>query len=438
MELSEDLRGFVEGAVGNIQSVRRPESGSSRITYLIEAERRNCVLRVDTGDGPVANTPLTLAREAAAYRALANSNVRIPELIGETDNAFLMSWLAGTPDLASLTDEARSRVMDDYIEAIAELHRVDAGKGFDALNPPESAAAAARHWLALWTGIYRSKVRRASPLAEFTDAWLNRHAPTDAKRLAIVHGDLGPGNFMHDGTRVTGLLDWEFVHVGDPMDDLAWFAFRGHHLGGGIGDFDAQIGLWEKLTGFPADRKRISWYRVMAMYVFLISCLSALDQGAKDQDRFVYLNLINVLHVLMPRAMMQHLGIVLPEVDIALETEETEMSEQLAALADLIRIHRSESARPADQYIELMTQQLLSFSRVGRSIATQNAAAVSSLIGREVSPADQSRTFHDWIQSGAGKDKEAAILAVIHENGLRRMATEIVYRPPIEKPLLPL
>lgn len=47
----------------------------------------------------------------------------------------------------------------------------------------------------------------------------------------IVHGDFGPQNMLLDGTRVTALLDWEFAHRGDPIEDLAWceWIVRMHH-----------------------------------------------------------------------------------------------------------------------------------------------------------------------------------------------------------------
>jgi aminoglycoside phosphotransferase (APT) family kinase protein len=37
-----------------------------------------------------------------------------------------------------------------------------------------------------------------------------------------VHGDVLPHNLLADDGRVTALLDWEFVHVGDPAEDLAY------------------------------------------------------------------------------------------------------------------------------------------------------------------------------------------------------------------------
>lgn len=49
----------------------------------------------------------------------------------------------------------------------------------------------------------------------------------------IVHGDFGPQNILISRTEaeVTAVLDWEFSHLGDPIEDLAWaeWIVRRHH-----------------------------------------------------------------------------------------------------------------------------------------------------------------------------------------------------------------
>lgn len=49
----------------------------------------------------------------------------------------------------------------------------------------------------------------------------------------LVHGDFGPNNVLLDpgADAVTAVLDWEWAHAGDPIDDLAWceFIMRLHH-----------------------------------------------------------------------------------------------------------------------------------------------------------------------------------------------------------------
>jgi tRNA A-37 threonylcarbamoyl transferase component Bud32 len=49
----------------------------------------------------------------------------------------------------------------------------------------------------------------------------------------LVHGDFGPQNLLleEDSAEPTALLDWEFAHIGDPVEDIAWaeWIVRTHH-----------------------------------------------------------------------------------------------------------------------------------------------------------------------------------------------------------------
>ena len=49
----------------------------------------------------------------------------------------------------------------------------------------------------------------------------------------LVHGDFGPQNLLldPDTAEPTALVDWEFAHIGDPVEDVAWaeWIVRTHH-----------------------------------------------------------------------------------------------------------------------------------------------------------------------------------------------------------------
>ncbi|MET7687882.1 aminoglycoside phosphotransferase family protein [Streptomyces sp. NPDC005483] len=57
-------------------------------------------------------------------------------------------------------------------------------------------------------------------------------APHEADEV-LVHGDFGPHNVLLDpeSCTVTAVVDWEFAHIGDPVEDLAWceWIVRMHH-----------------------------------------------------------------------------------------------------------------------------------------------------------------------------------------------------------------
>jgi hypothetical protein len=96
--LPAPLRAFVELELGEaLARAERLGAGASRVTWLLRtASGAERVLRADSGDGPVAGTELSLAREAAAYRALRGRGVRIPALLAAREDALLVERAQGS------------------------------------------------------------------------------------------------------------------------------------------------------------------------------------------------------------------------------------------------------------------------------------------------------------------------------------------------------
>jgi len=119
----------------------------------------------------------------------------------------------------------------------------------------------------------------------FAFDWLHQNAPDTVDRTVLCHGDAGPGNFLFEGNRVTALLDWEFSHFGDPLDDLAWIVFRSHFTPGGFGDVRLLFSKWSQLTGLPLDFKRIEYYQVLVLVRCAVSCLVAMAHAESTGTR---------------------------------------------------------------------------------------------------------------------------------------------------------
>src|SRR3546814_11453287 len=77
----------------------------------------------------------------------------------------------------------------------------------------------------------------------------------------IVHGDAGPGNFLYKGNRVTALLDWELVHYGDPMADLAMLCLR--MLFQGFVPLPQAFAAYEAAGGHRVDLARLRYWRLL-------------------------------------------------------------------------------------------------------------------------------------------------------------------------------
>jgi aminoglycoside phosphotransferase (APT) family kinase protein len=71
-----------------------------------------------------------------------------------------------------------------------------------------------------------------------------------------------------DGT-IRAILDWEMVHLGDPLEDLAWSLNRSWSFGdrgyaGGLVPRAEAIAAWERASGLVADPRALHWWELLA------------------------------------------------------------------------------------------------------------------------------------------------------------------------------
>jgi aminoglycoside phosphotransferase (APT) family kinase protein len=270
---------------GTVVDARRVFGGGSRITWFVDVERAGegtaLVLRHESGAGAFSGSALSLAREGVVYRALRDTPVRVPRLHAATDDgqALLIERAPGTADLWRLSEGERASALFDFVDALAELHAVDVDRlALDGFPRPADAADHALADVALWTALLEEVRARPDPEIVYALAWLRRHPPAAVARTVLVQGDTGPGNFVVDGGRVTGLVDWEFAHVGDPMDDLAWLEYRLARIAGAPA-FDALAAHYESRTGVAVGRAALDYYAVLVQVRCAISTARAIARG---------------------------------------------------------------------------------------------------------------------------------------------------------------
>jgi len=208
------------GAAVEIAELRRIATGNSRAMWFIAlADGRRFVARVEQG-GVFGTSSADEYRfmQAAQRLGCPAATVRWLEPTGGVLGRpfFVMDFLdgaaTGRDDRSMSAELAR-----DLVSRLHELHRVDWTRELDADLTP---ATATHHEIDRWLEVARA-ASSPIPLLEEGAAWLHRCAPA-ARSVGIVHGDPGPGNFVHDGSRIVAFTDWEFTHLGDPMEDWAY------------------------------------------------------------------------------------------------------------------------------------------------------------------------------------------------------------------------
>jgi aminoglycoside phosphotransferase (APT) family kinase protein len=431
MNTPEEISSWIASvAGGSVRSLQRVGYGASRATFVAEIDGTgDLVARVDTGDGPMAGTELSLEREAEIYRALAGTGVRIPALhaVSPDRSALLADRVPGTHEVDALADQDRFALYDDYLDAIAELHVVDAATlDLPSFRHPQDGPSHATCELDLWGGILATRTARPWPLAHYALSLLRCWAPTEVTRTVVCHGDVGPGNFMHDGRRVTALLDWEFCHLGDPMDDLGWWVFRGHDMAGGCGDLAAQLRRWSARTGLPVDARRVDYYRAFVMLRWLISISAPLDAETTTMDRSVYFGLLPVLSVRLPAALAALAGIDLgppPEIpdDASPGPAEPVLRAMWGDLTDVIAPDlRSPDARRRAGGAMLYLAHLSALDRLGPTLAAADDDDLAEVLGRR--PSTGPARERDLAAAIAGGEPSVEVLRYFWRNGVRQAA----------------
>jgi aminoglycoside phosphotransferase len=275
--LPEGLFAAVEVAAGvRITDVRpRGGGGASRegaeLTLAfpdgrtVEAYMNYDVHRAGAGDDAA------FLREAAILRALsgplARSGVRaapfiaaIPEL-----RALVTEKMPGEAQFTLVREaDRRCAIAADFMAQIATLHAIDVAQAA-ALG----GSGTAREDIAARIATIRAAnaAHGKSPLVHLALDWLEANVPAEPERAVIVHGDAGPGNFLYDGDRVIALLDWELVHIGDPMADLAMLCLRS--LFQPLVPLPEAFAAYEAAGGAKIDLARVRYWRLLLQTGFV-------------------------------------------------------------------------------------------------------------------------------------------------------------------------
>jgi aminoglycoside phosphotransferase (APT) family kinase protein len=163
-------------------------------------------------DGATALFPAAIASDSAG-RIMGAPSIVLQRLPGKTNAVEF---------LKSEDPAVAASLVDQLAQAVARLHSVpiDAA-AFDPALRGLSAREVALRQVTAWRDTFLAQRMEPLPALLSVFEWLCRHLP-QPDRLCLVHGDVRPGNFLYEGKQLTGLLDWEMAHPGDPTEDLAW------------------------------------------------------------------------------------------------------------------------------------------------------------------------------------------------------------------------
>lgn len=274
MELKHDLpEGTVEwiAEVGGGEITALHRHVARREAWVVDVTRPDgtvleCFLRLErVPAGPRSST--SLVRETRIIQALASTDIPVPDVYGVNHelHCTLFERVKGRSDIDKIDDPRQQRaVMEDFIRVIARMHQLDLDDldladvmPYIPTTPQEAALNDVDLALEQWSSFLATY---HDPLISYGVRWLRDNAPTTMARLSLVQGDTGPVNFMFDGDRVSAIIDLEWGHFGDPLEDLGNICVR--EFWNPSGGLTGLFTLYERESGIPYTKFAAQYYRV--------------------------------------------------------------------------------------------------------------------------------------------------------------------------------
>ena len=294
--LARSIEGFEA-----LTTAERLSGGASQETYRLTVEidgstQLLALRRAAGGEHGAAEGRPGLAIEAKLMQVAGEAGVPEPHIhavLTEADgigDGFVMEWLDGhtlgarvirSPDL----DEIRPHLARQCGEVLARIHAIDpVATGLaDHLEVVTTEAFVESMW-----DSYK-ELATPQPMIDYAARWLVDNRPDEVEHR-IVHNDFRNGNLMITPDGITGVLDWEVCHLGDPMRDLGWICtnswrFGNRHLPvGGFGNYADLFAGYESVSGVPVDPDHVHYWEVFGSFWWAIGCLKMADHWRNGPD----------------------------------------------------------------------------------------------------------------------------------------------------------
>lgn len=289
MELRSALGRALRDEVADLE---RLSAGASRETWSVATAggRRLILQRLPRGSARAS-----VQTEAAVLRVAADAGVpvaRVLEVFPEGGElgmpALLLEAVAGESLAPRLLREdryapARQRLAAQCGEILARLHSITpAGLPELARQDPIERCHQILDGLdtshpAIELALRRLELTRPEPRPD-----------------ALVHGDFRLGNMLVDETGVAAVLDWELVHLGDPLEDLGWLCVPAWRFGAaqpvaGVGSYEELLGSYAAAGATPVSRSELIWWQVAGTVWWGVLCHVQARRHASGATRSVEL-----------------------------------------------------------------------------------------------------------------------------------------------------
>ena len=364
-----------------------------------------------------------LEHERRMQELLGSMGIPVPQVHGYLRDppAIVMDRVQGNTDFSGSSEDERRSVMDEYVEILARMHQLDVGAFAEAgAEFPVRPSDAARTGIRAYERAYRLQKVRPDPFMEFCLGWLARNPPRHHVRPSVVVWD--SGQFLHDGGRITALLDLELAHIGDPMMDLAGLRMRSSVIH--YGPLDDLYRRYADLTGFEVDLAAIEYQHFAFTITTQLAYHRGLVEPTPDSDLMTYMHWCSESNLYAIEALAGFVGIELESVDVP-DRSPSPAAVAHRHLVDSIRAIDGDDERSAYQ-LRLafrLARHLQRVDEIGTAVAESDLDDVAAVIGHRPSSWTASerdaRALRAW---GPTPDQMPHLIRLFHRRLERQRA----------------
>jgi aminoglycoside phosphotransferase (APT) family kinase protein len=293
--MREAFRKALSELLGREVDVSEPAllaGGASKEAWAVDADGERLLVRRAAATVMHHHT-LSLAQEFAVLEAAYEAGVKVPRPYGYVADlagreAFAMERLEGETIGRRIVQKdelaaARRLLPVQLAEELAKIHAIPAER---LPFLPEARLERMVEEL--------DEVDEPHPAIELGLWWL-RENPPPRRPVVVNHGDFRIGNVVVGPEGLVGVLDWEFVHLDDPVRDLAFSMVRAWRFGvpekrlGGIADVEPFVERYNELTGFEVRPEELDYWEVAGNVAWAIGTLTQAQRHLSGRDRSVEL-----------------------------------------------------------------------------------------------------------------------------------------------------
>ena len=227
-------------AIGKIYHITRFPGGYSNVTYCLETDHKEYVLRMPPA-GAQIHAAHDMGREFRVISMLEPHYKKVPHVIHCCEDEqiigapfYIMERIKGVilragnaPKMQIEQDEMHA-ISVALIDNLVELHAIDIEKtGLIQLGKPEGYVnRQVTGWVKRYYAAETDTIENMNSIAD----WLSKQIPRE-QEATLLHNDYKYDNVILDPTNLSNIicvLDWEMTTVGDPLMDLGaslayWF-----------------------------------------------------------------------------------------------------------------------------------------------------------------------------------------------------------------------